>query len=231
MMNNLKPQHILSSNWRIITFSLGLVPFLSGWREVLFIHFGENLVLFLIALVVMLILFIYSKIFIKPSVSKERETIELNKENLVHTSSNNKRNTLSKIFGTLFAFLLIITILFFYFLKDATVYYIKVSGNISSKEAYEVKGNLQEKFQKNNKDYFIPTVRRKSTKSKNNNYFVSINGAFLDKEKANKEISEVKNILGKTYPVVLIESKNADLTRKIEYLVAHFIPYKYFSWF
>ncbi len=80
-------------------------------------------------------------------------------------------------------------------------------------------------------DNYVPTVRRKSTKNKSKNYFVSVNGAFLDKEKANRQIGEVKSILGKSYPVTLIESKNADLTRKIEYLVAHFIPYKYFSWF
>jgi len=103
---------------------------------------------------------------------------------------------------------------------------VKVSGNLDAKEAITKRDELSVKFFKHNKNEFIPTIRRRSAKNQNKNYFLSINGAFLDKEKAKNQFQEIKKLLGNKSSILLYESKNAHITRKIEYLIANFIPYR-----
>jgi hypothetical protein len=218
---------IVTSKWNIFIFSVSMMPTLAGWKD-FFIKYGENLDIIFLAVFTMIILFgVYQY-------QKKREQ----KENLINESkaidnqvpekviASKKGLNYIKILAGLSFMLFAFTLSFLYFLKDAPVYYVKVSGNLNSQEAVAKKQEIRNQFLENERDEFVPTIRRRSIRNQKNNYFLSINGAFLDKGKAELQMDQIKQLLKNNGSINLIESKNAHITRKIEYLIAHFIPYK-----
>jgi hypothetical protein len=204
-----------------------MMPTLAGWKD-FFIKYGENLDIIFLAVFTMIILFgVYQY-------QKKREQKEnlINESKAIDNQVTEKIITLKKglnyvkILAGLSFMLFAFTLSFLYFLKDAPVYYVKVSGNLNSQEAVAKKQEIRNQFLENGRDEFVPTIRRRSIRNQKNNYFLSINGAFLDKGKAELQMVQIKQLLKKNGSINLIESKNAHITRKIEYLIAHFIPYK-----
>ena len=218
---------IVTSKWNIFIFSISMMPTLAGWKD-FFIKYGENLDIIFLAVFTMIILFgVYQY-------QKKREQKEnlINESKAIDNQVTEKIITLKKglnyvkILAGLSFMLFAFTLSFLYFLKDAPVYYVKVSGNLNSQEAVAKKQEIRNQFLENGRDEFVPTIRRRSIRNQKNNYFLSINGAFLDKGKAELQMVQIKQLLKKNGSINLIESKNAHITRKIEYLIAHFIPYK-----
>lgn len=223
---------IVTSKWNIFIFSVSMMPTLAGWKD-FFIKYGENLDIIFLAVFTMIILFVvyqYQK-------RKEYKANLISKSNTIDNQAT--ENTLKpkkglnyiKIIAGLSFMLFAFSLSFIYFLKDAPVYYVKVSGNLSSQEALAKKLKIKDEFIKNGRDEFVPTIRRRSSRNQKNNYFLSINGAFLDKNKAEFQLKEINKLIGNKNRTILFESKNAHITRKIEYLVAHFIPYKLLTLF
>lgn len=235
---------VLTSKVNIFFFCLSLMPQLAGWKD-FFIKYGENLDIIFLALISMLVLFgIYQYNQCRDKRKKSdtflalKENIkELNEETSNDSSEFKKQENRNsglnykKILVGISIMLFVFSLSFIFFLKDAPVYYVKVSENLNSTEAVARKQVLRENFLENGRNEFVPTIRRRSIRDQKNNYFLSINGAFLDKRKAEIQLEEIRNILKDNRSIKLIESKNAHITRKIEYLVAHFVPYRILALF
>ena len=223
-------KEITSSKLNIFLVSISLLPKLTGWTD-FFIKFGEN-IKYVFAILIIMFFLLAIHVYMKYAGGKQKKDTDnsVNEYKLSLSDKNNKFK-FGRILRSFIFLMFVFSISFIYFLKDAPVYYVKVSGNLNAQEAITKRDELSIKFSENNKIEFIPTIRRRSAKNQNKNYFLSINGAFLDKEKAKFQFQVVKKILGKKNRIVLYESKNAHITRKIEYLVAHFIPYRIISLF
>jgi len=227
-----KIKGIVTSKSNIFSFCIALMPQLVGWKD-FFIKIGENLdVVFLVflSMIVLICIHQFNKIRDKKKISKI--TVDpAGAIPLIPEKNSTLKFSYSKIIVGISIMLFILSISFLFFLKGATVYYVKISGNLNSTEALAKKQMLKENFIKSGREDFVPTIRRRSIRSQKNNYFLSINGAFLDKRKAEIQMEEIKKILKNKSSIQLSESKNTNITRKIEYLVAHFVPYRILAMF
>ena len=218
-------KEITSSKLNIFLVSISLLPKLTGWTE-FFIKFGENIKYVFVILIIMFFL-LAIHVYMKYAGRKQKKDSDNSvNEYKLSLNDNSYHINFGRILRSFILLMFVFSISFIYFLKDAPVYYVKVSGNLDAKEAITKRDELSVKFFKHNKNEFIPTIRRRSAKNQNKNYFLSINGAFLDKEKAKNQFQEIKKLLGNKSSILLYESKNAHITRKIEYLIANFIPYR-----
>jgi hypothetical protein len=223
-------KEITSSKWNIFIVSISLLPKLTGWTE-FFIKFGENIKYVIIIIIIMLLLLAIHQ-YMKFAGKKQKEDSDnsVNDSNLSLIKKNNKFK-FARILTSLIFLIVVFSISFLYFLKDAPVYYLKVSGNLNIQEAITKRNELSNKFNEHDKKDLVPTIRRRSVKNQNKNYFLSINGAYLDKERANIHMKEVKKVLGNKTNIVIITNTTAHITRKLEYLIAHFVPYRVLSSF
>jgi len=217
-------KNIITSKLNILIFSVSMIPHLAGWKE-FFIKYGENMDVIFLSIFVMVLLFsfyVYKSIKANKKISNAQKEIDI----IIDTSKKNSNKLFIKTFTSLLILIIVISLSFLYFLKNATVYYIRVSENLSMNEVVSQRNKLRATFILSGNEQYFPTIRRRSARTQSKNYFLSINGAFLDKKKAELQFRNIKNLLKGNNSITIIPNTTAHFTRKIEYLVAHFIPYK-----
>lgn len=217
-------KNIITSKLNILIFSVSMIPHLAGWKE-FFIKYGENMDVIFLSIFVMVLLFsfyVYRSIKANKKISNAQKEIDI----IIDTSKKNSNKLFIKTFTSLLILIIVVSLSFLYFLKNATVYYIRVSENLSMNEVVSQRNKIRAIFVLSGNEQYFPTIRRRSARNQSKNYFLSINGAFLDKKKAELQFRNIKNLLKGNNSITIIPNTTAHFTRKIEYLVAHFIPYK-----
>ena len=217
-------KNIITSKLNILIFSVSMIPHLAGWKE-FFIKYGENMDVIFLSIFVMVLLFsfyVYRSIKANKKISNAKKEIDI----IIDTSKKNSNKLFIKTFTSLLILIIVVSLSFLYFLKNATVYYIRVSENLSMNEVVSQRNKIRAIFVLSGNEQYFPTIRRRSARNQSKNYFLSINGAFLDKKKAELQFRNIKNLLKGNNSITIIPNTTAHFTRKIEYLVAHFIPYK-----
>ena len=217
-------KNLITSKLNILIFSVSMIPHLAGWKE-FFIKYGENMDVIFLSIFVMLLLFsfyVYRSVKANKKISNAQKEIDI----IIDTPKKNSNKLFIKTFTSLLILIIVISLSFLYFLKNATVYYIRVSENLSMNEVVSQRNKIRAIFVLSGNEQYFPTIRRRSARNQSKNYFLSINGAFLDKKKAELQFRNIKNLLKGNNSITIIPNTTAHFTRKIEYLVAHFIPSK-----
>ena len=218
---------VVTSKLNIFIFSISMIPHIAGWKD-FFIKYGENMDVLILSFFVMIALFFIYVFRNRKESKKAVDDLEI-KSSLNFKSNDIKFkgiNLLPKLLSSMLILIIVITVSFLFFLKDATVYYIKVSDNLNINEAIAQKNKVRSIFVLNGNEQYIPTIRRRSIRSQPKNYFLSINGAFLDKNKAEIQFEKIKILLSKNKNIRIVPNSTTHISRKIEYLIAHVIPYK-----
>ena len=217
-------KNIITSKLNILIFSVSMIPHLAGWKE-FFIKYGENMDVIFLSIFVMVLLFSF---YVYRSIKESKKIGNTQKEvdSIIDTSKKNSNNFFIKALTSLLILIVVVSLSFLYFLKNATVYYIRVSENLSINEAISQRNRIRAAFVLTGNEQYFPTIRRRSARPQSKNYFLSINGAFLDKKKAEVQFQIIKNLLKGNKRITIVPNTTAHFARKIEYLVAHFIPYK-----
>lgn len=232
-------QDLLSDKLRILSFSFGIIPWIKDWEEILQGYFAYLLEISF-AFGLLLIGLIAHYIFIKkrkthhdsPSVknisidSSYTENYQNNSKQFQRIAPvmNQTEKRSSSIFWRFLTILFISFVVFstssFIFLKNATVYYVKIgyykSESQSNSRAIKINKTLNKYPEYNLK----AVTKRRSTREQKLNYLLCINGGFISE----KEARSVQQIATKIIPNINIsigESKNIPFIRKIQYLSGH----------
>lgn len=232
-------RELLSDKLRILSFSFGIIPWIKDWEEILQGYFAY-LFEICIAFALLFVGLIAHYIFIKKRKISSESSLESNKSFDFIPTGNQETNfiqfqkvsreaisTERRSNGIFWRFLTIVFISFlvftsssFIFLRNATVYYVKIGYYKSERQSNSKAVKINKIFDQYPEYNLKAMTKRRSSREQKLNYLLCINGGIISE----KEAKTVKKIASKILPNVNLSiggSKNIPLIRKIQYLSGH----------